>query len=341
VTVRLERAVSIRGFVRDERGSPVPGASVYGFATDSSRLLDEVLQPIQAGPDGAFELSGLAQIPYDLRASAEGFEDWASAEGAPVPAPTESLEIRMARAQPCTVRFRLRAPPGRNPPAVLHKSLSTYNWLDGDFVLRPSPGPGSTRLFPPGFAEIRLSWDLAPGETKDLGEITLDDGVARAGRVVDPQGRPIAGAEVWLVQQWSQGDPRALTAADGTFRLEHCNPEGDALVITADGFLELRREWPREEIETPRDLVLARGAVVRTRVVDASGQPVPGAYLDVLPTDMPPGWPSAAFRMTDHRGCREDRVPAGRCTVTVWNAVAPVEIEAVEGGTADVVLRTR
>ena len=82
------------------------------------------------------------------------------------------------------------------------------------------------------------------------------------GRVVDPDGKPIAGAQVCNVRD---GKVKECVQAgvDGSFRIE--TPKGQRVFVRASGFVGAETEAaPRA---TP--LVLARAAVLVVRVVDA------------------------------------------------------------------------
>jgi RNA polymerase sigma-70 factor (ECF subfamily) len=89
-----------------------------------------------------------------------------------------------------------------------------------------------------GFASHAEHFQLQPDQTVDLGRIVLVPGGAIAGRVVDPSGRPVAGAIVTtgevdlrvdmesarVLRTWHGTGreisiPRELTAEDGTFQL--------------------------------------------------------------------------------------------------------------------------
>ncbi len=121
------------------------------------------------------------------------------------------------------------------------------------------------------------------------------DGASWAVRVVDPEGEPITGAEVRLVEVAPASDqedarPRILqrssrpSGADGIARFE---PPTDAarvgIVVSADGWLRAALAPPTALTQDPAGIlsvVLARGQELRGRVVDLRGMPVPG--LDIL-----------------------------------------------------------
>lgn len=105
---------------------------------------------------------------------------------------------------------------------------------------------------------------------------------AIVGRVVDLQGRPLAGAEVWGVE-FRDEVGRVKADADGRFRL---GPLKDAKAVTvwaeADGLARERRADVRVFAGEDHDigpLPLAPGTRMKGRVVDASGKPIAGAKV--------------------------------------------------------------
>lgn len=105
-------------------------------------------------------------------------------------------------------------------------------------------------------------------------------------RVVDPDGRPLAGA---LVQLTYAPIYRATTAADGTARLEGDVPEQlRPLLVNAAGFRVSRAGYTTEVVEAKLalgeevqlgDVVLRPAATVAGRVTDESGSPIVGATV--------------------------------------------------------------
>jgi hypothetical protein len=125
-------------------------------------------------------------------------------------------------------------------------------------------------------------------------------GVDVAGLVVDRQGRPVPGAEIWLSRVsrflgdgWLAGDVVARADSDGTFFLRSVGPKQD-IGAFAPGFAPALLEELEERSWTPNDprarvtLVLEReGAFLEGRVVDEVGAPVPGARVAFGHAGMP------------------------------------------------------
>ena len=126
--------------------------------------------------------------------------------------------------------------------------------------------------------------------------VVLEKSVHIRGRVVDPDGNPVAGATAAAALTGSgnslTGDDRfsVTTGADGTFEMELPASNGAEYNLMAhDGKYQQWRKWangtlppirtkPGQKIEGV-DIQLTRPATVRGRVIDERGKPV--AYREV------------------------------------------------------------
>jgi hypothetical protein len=125
----------------------------------------------------------------------------------------------------------------------------------------------------PGFAPSVEPLELAPGERRDLGARVLEPGRTLEIEVRDEAGQPVSGAEI-------EAGPGLSATSDAAGRAELAGVPLAPLDIqaTAPGHQPGSRRLqpplpPRTEIE------LRRGAVVRGRLLDPSGVPVPGGTL--------------------------------------------------------------
>lgn len=98
------------------------------------------------------------------------------------------------------------------------------------------------------------------------------------GQVLDPDGRPIRGAEVCVSQSGGALDC-VKTDAAGYYRI--ATPSGRTLVIRASGFVPLRAV----AVEQVAPITLSRAATLTVRVIDAAtGEPVPSGKVRLIYT---------------------------------------------------------
>ena len=112
-------------------------------------------------------------------------------------------------------------------------------------------------------------------------------GQVLTGIAVDPQGQPVAGAEVWLPledsaeeahQAYLKAGPAAVTGADGHFAVAVPN-EVDWLEVCAPGSLTAQVETDMPAAG-PVTVIIRPGASISGQVVDAAGAPLAGISLE-------------------------------------------------------------
>ncbi len=100
-------------------------------------------------------------------------------------------------------------------------------------------------------------------------KIILKRGLTVSGRVTDEKGKPIAGAIVRT--RFSNDLRKAVTGADGGYRLSGCRPEPVRLVVSAKGRAIDMKEIRVEPDMAPVDFQMKPGGKIRVRVVDQQG----------------------------------------------------------------------
>lgn len=320
-TFTLPPRLSAAGIVVDEAGHPVAGANLRAVPTADPRGDRHPSAGSGGGytrsaASGRFQLSRLAAgVTYELRAEHAGFaptrqELPARAPGSPAPnlrvvlhpgrtafgkvigadqKPVAGARVSLQPTLPADLVARIWAirDPGRSPAVATDAS--------GRFEIRSLPaGTFDLAVRARGFAPLTVPALAIPAGkgTTDLGTVQLAPGGTIHGVVVDPQGEPVADAEV---QPWGaeragvmiragrasdDGPAPVFTAADGTFTLEDLAP-GAALdlVVTHPGYGPGAAPGVAVPSETPVRVVLQPAARVSGHVTGPDGKPVAGATV--------------------------------------------------------------
>lgn len=179
----------------------------------------------------------------------------------------------------CALRGTVRSESGTPIPDA---TVSCNAWhdtrtaADGTYTMRVGTGEDSRPMlaWAVGFAEAMQALDLPEGTTSHTLDITLRPGTRMAGRVLDADGAPVAGAIVSA----SAALGRLTTDADGRFAWTSVAP-GSRQLLDAQapgrGVGSTMAEGGGPEV----DLVLQRGLGLDVRVDDTLGRPVPFAKL--------------------------------------------------------------
>jgi RNA polymerase sigma factor (sigma-70 family) len=124
--------------------------------------------------------------------------------------------------------------------------------------------------------------------------VDADEGKVLKGRVLDPDGKPVGGARLYLFRDTSEPVDLGQSGADGRFAVSLPVREG-SLVARADGFgLEfLYVKDVRAGAEAMLRLVKDRP--IHGRVIDTQGRPVSGARANVAHVCIYPGNSLASF----------------------------------------------
>lgn len=159
--------------------------------------------------------------------------------------------------------------------------------------------PVGTRLALAGDGRIEVPLVLS-GVPRDLGILTLERSATLTGTLLNADGSPAGGQELWLVSPYVESryldEPdraghlhqiKVTTQVDGAFRFDGfwIGPFGGALLVGPAGQIMGRfQSAPRDSIHMgPVKLPPLRTAI--GQVVDADGAPVPGARVAVAPID--------------------------------------------------------
>ncbi len=336
---------------------------------------DPVADRVTTDSQGRFELRHVRpEQSYEVRASRAGAFPAAqrATVGDPLAQTTQTRELTLVLAPARSARGKVQDPAGRpiaGAEAVVRPALrpgSPASAADGEAgtppVLSDAQGLFSFPELPAseveltvrrkGYAPATLPALRIPAGTgpADLGMVTLRPGATLAGRVIDQHGQAVPGGEVFLLSQPASPNetertlkgrkPSTMVAADGRFSIEELARGAPVHVaVRASGYLISQLRAVRPPTPKPVVIRLEPEATLRGRVVDETGDPVPGARIDLhwqafLPEepDRPVGEPILRNTRADGDGRFELRgLPAGAARVSV-TAPAFVPLEGVEVG---------
>ena len=114
-------------------------------------------------------------------------------------------------------------------------------------------------------------------------EMVLPKGIAVEGTVTDPQGRPAVAVAVGLFPEPIRSDsPRTETDRNGHYRFSVSQPGNYTLVAAAKGCAPDSHRITVTTQPQKVDLQLRQGEMIRLRVIDRQGKPVPGAGVSTV-----------------------------------------------------------
>jgi uncharacterized GH25 family protein len=207
----------------------------------------------------------------------------------------------------------------------------------------------------PGYLQAHgrdFQFDGRPGPT-----LALHAGAAIEGRVLDPDGEPVEGAEITVQEKQPPGmmrieiggsrmEPRNRSNSRGAYRVSPLDPDKSWTVkVRADGFAPA--EATVRGIEPLRtrsgvDVTLSRGHTVRGRIVDGAGRGIRDATVEIEPAPqrhgmrgirmMGGGAPEPVVGSSDDDGRFEIAgLPAGRLDLTARRSgFARGRVEGIE-----------
>jgi len=308
VALLLPPGARLAGRVVDEDRRPVADVEVAAFDVPYGR------RPPRARTDraGRFDLLVSAGRSYTLRAERAG---WAPAEVtgvAPAPgAEASELEVVLRRGRTGVGRVVDEADePVAGAVVRLVPSVGTTSYrrrplarsrndgasgtttADGTFRIADlTGGRYDLEVAAPGFAPAIVPGVEVPegaGAT-DLGTVVLSPGLRIAGRIVDPEGRPVEGAGVTprpaetfgLGFATRAGDrERVVSAADGGFEIVDLAAGRPVdLEVERTGYADNTVRGVSPPLAEPLRVVLRPTVTVRGEVVDPEGLPVEGALV--------------------------------------------------------------
>jgi hypothetical protein len=312
------------GRVVNRTEEPVVGAEVVlrrGSGSDRRasllRALDEEASGREAitGAEGRFEIHDLPAGTYELAVKGRGYAPL-GVPGLAIPEGAGSTDLGTlilapgiavdghvvdAQGQPIAGVEVILSLPSEFMPVFLREggsSPAAVTGADGFFRIEDRGAGETIDLLArrTGYAAAG-----APGIQLPLEKpvrLVLTPALAVEGRAVDPDGRPVPGAMVFVVPEdlMSMGamsgtaaPMQAVADTDGLFRVEGVAPGSIELHAMALG----RQQATLKNLEvrsgqdlTGLEVVLAAGAIVEGRILSSSGQPVVGAEVALMEAEI-------------------------------------------------------
>lgn len=320
VNFQLNVGSFISGMVLDTNGTPLDAVQVEATLVQNKEFTCS--GTVLSGENGSFQIQGLAEGSYVVRASKKEYSDDVK-QG--VQTGTVNVEMVLSprggvsgvvrdweTLEPIT-KFEVRVLKGKRggegqPPRPT-KIVEKFEDKEGRYAIEDlDPGAYSFEVSADGYADCHSDEvSVVRDYTINNVDIYMNKGGDLTGRVVDKGGEPISGVKVALNDNKFQDNPlfhifsamagpegerkkkSVFTRADGTFHLKLIVPGTYQLALSHD-------EYTTEAINdvqillgegvTPSmgDLVMTEGARVFGTVRDGSGALVPGATVVITST---------------------------------------------------------
>jgi protocatechuate 3,4-dioxygenase beta subunit len=207
VVIVLDQDGAIAGVVVDQNGKPVDGAAVWAALTVGTgdmkfqRQLRGYSQEL-SDAGGRFAIHGLRPGSYKLYASRNGGAtpgDVRLRKGTPASVGDTNVKIVLGEEGGVkgTVAFADGTSPGLFAIGIGKGAPVPFATSDGSFELNGLPaGELGLSIDGPSFDPITVPAKIDPGGVADVGTITVKKGRTLSGRVLDPNGTPVANASV-------------------------------------------------------------------------------------------------------------------------------------------------
>ena len=333
VSLVLEPGLEITGSVRSADGRPIPLAALEaqtaplpgdgqpsGSIPSLAWRIGTLGQPIETltDSDGRYQLTGLNDGVYNLRAWADGYGgsgpgqavrlDGVSVAGVDIVLqPEATIEVRITGAEPFGLVVRaFQGNDNREAIRLVDGRYRIEGLGSGDWTVYATEFDGRT---------IQQVVSLASGD-ETLVELHFDEGQRLAGQVTIA-GQPVSGGNLMLIQPDAAQSRSVDLDLHGRFRIGGLPPGGYfALIGLPDGPAYIRRF----ELQSDQDLRfdLEPPAALMGLVIDArTGQPLADAFVSPL-IDIGFSQPlPAANARTDADGRFELRTAPGAFEVLV------------------------
>ncbi|HVS63464.1 MAG TPA: carboxypeptidase regulatory-like domain-containing protein [Thermoanaerobaculia bacterium] len=226
----LEPGIALRGSVRDPAGRPLINALVQTRSSTATGFRESRQERTDA--TGVFVLDGLSAGEYRILVHAAGFLE-EEVEGVVLEAGVEPdpVDVRLSRGATLAGRVTDRdGEPLEGVGVGLPLDRAAMRFLAPRSTRDRTDDEGRYRIEGLPLGDTTISAD-ANGRRGVVRDVVLEAGVNRldleleaalqiSGRVVDPEGLPVAGAEIFLLGNGSRPQGYARSGIDGEFLAE-------------------------------------------------------------------------------------------------------------------------
>jgi hypothetical protein len=289
--------------VAADTGNPVPNVPIEYRATEGKRWVDKSLQSSRAG--GALVPFTPNTTELRLTTRTEAFADtrlfWQTKDGSAIP--TE-YTLRLKRGAPiggkvinsrgelvpgAVVDFNLPLPDPELSQKTESHEIESVHIIAEDGTWQTSRIPESllrrmhASASHPDYAGSDTPIHPTPSATIDLflkakHVFTLRDGITVRGIVVNKQDEPIPNAKILVGGLHFLGSKEEVTGADGRFEVRGAPPGKTTVTASASGYGASTVAVDSPPREEGYQIVLEPGRLLKLRVVNLKGEPIPKAY---------------------------------------------------------------
>ncbi|MDY7095367.1 MAG: carboxypeptidase-like regulatory domain-containing protein [Acidobacteriota bacterium] len=281
VEVVLQRAARIEGLVEDEEGEAVVGVRLFAqwqeMGKDGKPTGEESGAQSETDAEGIFFVDVPPEGEITLKAWSASYLD-PEPLVVEAPAATQAKSVRIVLQRGATLRGRVTT--GSGQPVTKAQLIigSSRGESDGEGRYRLeglAQGKTLVALFHPVYGSLREEVEIRSGEnTLDW---TVEGGWQVSGRVVDPQGEPVAGAELELDGTRRRPFERVYSDGAGRFVFDQVAAGRYQLRAEHQAFAPAAREEP---------IVVEGGPVTGIEVALTTGATVSGQVRGLEPDQL-------------------------------------------------------
>ena len=110
--------------------------------------------------------------------------------------------------------------------------------------------------------------------------LKLKSGPKFNGVIHNDSGQPISHAIISATRENAMDSSTAVTDSSGRFNFKNLKAGDYSLVVSAETYAPDFRDFAAGETNSPLDITLKKGRVIRGKVVDKNGQPIAGARVE-------------------------------------------------------------